>query len=469
MASLAQRAKHDPALLARALKDPGLRSKLPVSLLTPELRQGRQNRLTQAAIGNPLAPLQGNTLQHLARTIVDADYQPAFSDLDRSRGQTVQDTGELGRRAQDYFAGLAGVQQNAVTGTQQGATDLDTRLKQIADDQAAKLSGVQQQGQQAIQADQAVRGGGLQADAASKLAQTIAAAQSQAAAGSTATRTAAAEHGATAADLARGMASAGAQRGGETQGNIALGGQAQLAQILAKRQGLTDQRRGDYTKTLMDLRQNQADTQLAAQTLLGGQASDAAKIGLDTAEAQERARHNRASESNQRNDPSKKKTQAELDFFHKHGFWPPTGPPKKGAGADWASPKDQGKAADTIGKALTYAKTMKQQKITRQQAGQILLAGQKSGGGQPVYDTKTGQRKLNPDGTQATTGGSSAIPSFEELWASVALDLAYDGHISGRNVKKLHDRKIKINSLGYPTGSTKASGAAGYDKGSRPG
>lgn len=33
-------------------------------------------------------------------------------------------------------------------------------------------------------------------------------------------------------------------------------------------------------------------------------------------------------------DPNRAKTQADLDFFNKHGYYPPTGPPKKGKGAN---------------------------------------------------------------------------------------------------------------------------------------
>jgi len=43
------------------------------------------------------------------------------------------------------------------------------------------------------------------------------------------------------------------------------------------------------------------------------------------------------------------------------------------------------------------------------------------------------------------------VPSFEELYASIALDLAYDGHISRRNVQELHRAGIKVKPLGYKT------------------
>lgn len=44
-----------------------------------------------------------------------------------------------------------------------------------------------------------------------------------------------------------------------------------------------------------------------------------------------------------------------------------------------------------------------------------------------------------------------AIPQTDELLASVALDLMFDGHVSQRNVKKLWERGFSVRQLGLPT------------------
>lgn len=112
----------------------------------------------------------------------------------------------------------------------------------------------------------------------------------------------------------------------------------------------------------------------------------------------------------------------------------------------WATSQQQAAAADSIQEALQFAQKLKAHNVTRQDAAAALQTGQDA---QPVYDPKTGKRVLNPDGTQATT---PAVPKVKsQLLLSVALDAAYDNHISRRNEKLLHQRGIKIGPLGVQT------------------
>jgi hypothetical protein len=116
----------------------------------------------------------------------------------------------------------------------------------------------------------------------------------------------------------------------------------------------------------------------------------------------------------------------------------------------WAPQAKQGEAQSQVASALNFAKQFAGH-LSRQQAAQYLLSGQKS---QPVYDTvKTPKgtkqvRRLNPDGTPVQ---GREVPSFDPLWASIALDVAYDGGISHYNVGRLIDRGIKPGSIGFPT------------------
>ncbi len=86
----------------------------------------------------------------------------------------------------------------------------------------------------------------------------------------------------------------------------------------------------------------------------------------------------------------------------------------------------------------------------RNRLGQLLTNGNPGSKGQPIYETvtdkntgkKTQQKVLNPDGTPKMTSGSPKIAPVDNVLASAALDMVFDGHVSPQNVKRLH-------TLGY--------------------
>jgi hypothetical protein len=85
--TLAQRAKKDPKLLARVLKNPGLRSKLPTSMLPADMRNRRalNQRLKQ-----PITDGSSITERDLAReskSAMDVKYGP----VEQAQGQRVQE------------------------------------------------------------------------------------------------------------------------------------------------------------------------------------------------------------------------------------------------------------------------------------------------------------------------------------------------------------------------------------------
>lgn len=96
----------------------------------------------------------------------------------------------------------------------------------------------------------------------------------------------------------------------------------------------------------------------------------------------------------------------------------------------WGTQSQQNTAKDKIDYAVSAAKRLKAAGYTRSEAATVLLAGR---GSQTVDGTKVpGIDKVNKD------------------FASVGLDIAYDQHISARNVKVLRGRGIKVKPLGYP-------------------
>lgn len=97
-----------------------------------------------------------------------------------------------------------------------------------------------------------------------------------------------------------------------------------------------------------------------------------------------------------------------------------------------ATPGQHGSLKDRISYGLRVAKTHKEQGDSRNLAGQILTDGV------PAFTAPGG-------------GKIPAIKALPQLSASVALDLAYDGHVSQRNVVELHKRGYSLNQLGLPT------------------
>lgn len=269
--SLQQRLKTTPGLLDRYRADPGLRSKLPDRMLTPDQRGVRKRQTTQRLIGQPLASLQGTTLQDLAREVTRGEYDPLYRDNDKQRGVANRETGALADRAQAYYDALNKA-NDARTAQQKAATgEQDTALQGIGTTAQAAIDKARGEGEQRIQQDAQLRGGGLQADAVQNLAARMAEASARSAEGTRIDRGAGQKHGFNAETFARSSATAGAMRGGETQGDIARRGQGILSQITDARTDLGTRERGDYTKTLLGLRDRQAEIELGKAQILGSQ------------------------------------------------------------------------------------------------------------------------------------------------------------------------------------------------------
>jgi hypothetical protein len=107
---------------------------------------------------------------------------------------------------------------------------------------------------------------------------------------------------------------------------------------------------------------------------------------------------------------------------------------KKG---QWATPQQQGAFEDAVSAAVAQAKKLQAAGRDRHETAGLLRDGRP---GQQVVDPTSGQ-SVNVPG----------VKSYGELVASVAADAVYDGHISGRNVERIHKRKFKVQPLGIST------------------
>jgi hypothetical protein len=192
---------------------------------------------------------------------------------------------------------------------------------------------------------------------------------------------------------------------------------------------------GSFAQQFIDsLTQDEAKNILAASIASGKDLTSQERITETT-------RHNKASEKNtrrsikaQRNSPSAQKTKADLAFFKKHGYYPPTGKPKKNS-ADSKDKPTQGPGSITSGQENTLAKPvdnatswvrrLKAQGKSQAQIRQVLLSGLSA-------KSSDGKSTLN-------------IPKFDTYAVNAAMDLGFLGGLSAANVKALHKMGVHVN------------------------
>jgi hypothetical protein len=158
-------------------------------------------------------------------------------------------------------------------------------------------------------------------------------------------------------------------------------------------------------------------------------------------------------------------SQSERNSLRSAGIDPETGQPIKGGvldpnaprykgkggkggsgGRDWGTDAAHERAQDNIALALKEARTLKKLGASRAEIAEMLAAGSDEEEIQ-VYDTATGKKKLNPDGTPVTKKVPGLPQIKSQLYLSAALDEIFDGHLSRRNQQLLHSRGIQIARL----------------------
>lgn len=143
---------------------------------------------------------------------------------------------------------------------------------------------------------------------------------------------------------------------------------------------------------------------------------------------------------------------------------------EKGSGKGAAKPataKEHGETADSISSALQQAKQLRGAKLTRQEAAGALVGGIPAGS--KVDEAK--YKKLVDQGVDKAVARrqsvvkSPAIKAVKRTHASVALDLAYDGHISRPNIDRLHQLGYSVKEIerlmGQPLNIGRASKPGG--------
>lgn len=375
------------ARLQAWLNNPGLRSKLPDSALPAALLE--QRRLNQ-----PAAPGSGYTNRSL-NALLDTLTRQKYGQAEQQIGQQQQ---MIPAYFKVYQEQLAGAQAQNQAANQQAVQSLQN-MAAAAAGATGQLAGAptSAEGDARAQAAAAMRSAGIGNQAA--LAQTL-----------------------------------GQNQGNYLQNTVnGLGSQqaAALAQLFQKQNHLALDK-GDYRTTqrsqiLSDESDQALKNALTSAQIGSTQANAAATVTnakTSRQRAQESARHNKASEKTAANDPSKQKTQAELDYFKAHGYFPPTGP-SKGKGTSGTSGKD------------AYGNTSKQQAASNDALDKALIYAR-----QAVKDKKHGPdlvgdwKKL----ANALVVGFNVNPQY----ARAAAQQVVLGHIGPNTSKVLKRRGVKI-------------------------
>lgn len=433
--SFSQRVAHDPALLARALKDPGLRSKLPPKYLSPAQRAQRTQNFTDAQPVVPGGTLTGKDL----RTQLDAAQTLQYGPNAEAKQQ------QQGRDVGGWWDQFQKEMQQHYTNSRQDAADTNTALTRLVGQvggAAAPTTG--QDPNAAAQAGQAalVRSGLLASQGAVQTTQ-----------GANATRLA------------------------ETLANQVTPEQGLSAR--AREQGKLGDLRATMgafrTKTAGDIKQAEsANVTERQKTELAGQIA-----GVNAAATTAKT----------------DKTQADIAYFQKHGYYPSTGPPKAPAaktGYQAGGPGlnkfgytyDQWTALSAGDQSKARAGKTKPPKPTQPKAGPGSL--------NPAQEAKivsqiqkVYQALTNPTQQVKDVNGNvqlkkiTAQQKLAELKAqnvdprvlNVARSLLHNGGtaIGDFGVSNAHDLGIHVSPHWKVIRSGKSTGAAAYNKGSQPG
>lgn len=470
--TLAQRAKKDPELLKRALANPGLRSKLPASMLSPEMRQTRQ---TNIRLRQPIVPGSSTTERDLAREAKaagDVAYGSVEQQQQRTLAERTQERTDMGGWYDQYLAKIAehnknigAIGQQAATagqGLQQGVTGLgQAGLAQI---------------QNPMNADAAARGA-TAGDLAPMQNQALAVRQAL-----------------TGSFVAQQTAQNAAQQAySDTLANVVAPGQKLGA--MAQETGKIGQAREDITQTAKERgaaetkyrserKADEAKQILAQQTLTGTLTDKQTQTDLEKQRINETVRANKADEAQAVTDAATKvaedaatkvekgqeiytsgafagkskdtikgMTQAQRDklvqtynektggadkttgqkyreaFFGKYGVYP-------------ANTTEVSNATSEIRKATEWlkrltAKNKDGKKTSMSDAGRLLTVGGK---------------------TKDSKGNAVTIPALRAVLIRAAMDqMQNDGMISAGTADRLHRAGFSVPGLGLSTGSAPAN------------
>lgn len=455
------------ARITKLARNAGTRSKIPDKYLPAQYKTARANaqRVKQenATIYNPGVVLSGNDLRNAVKSSVDMQIGPQIAAADRAISQTTGARDSALSRQAGYADLYNKSTAGAAAALSSSGQQLAEKLAALGSNTGAQIQGFQNEANQRFAADAALRGPGLTDPSAANAEFATEKAFAAGQAGTFGGQGIAQAGGF--AGLGNTIAATAPMRANDNMTLLANTFNKQLAEMYGKRQDAEASRGPLTAETTSKMRQDQF-TNLA--TMKG--------LGIKEADLAETTRKNKATERltglaiNQRNlasirtantsrekatadkaykqaqidikrgidpvtgKPLPKKPQStenalnawKLKFAQAHGYLPQTGP---GKGAKGAKPPLTPNEVNTQIKGY-------------EQAHSAVLSGIGALGG-------TG--KVPRAKAAATFMASDAAKRLDPLYASVAFDIAYDGHVSRANASKLHKRHLTVKDLGLPS------------------
>jgi hypothetical protein len=276
-ASLSTRARRDPALLKRALADPGLRSRLADNLLSPEMLKLRRENQFRQNIGDVSKPLTGDSLIRTAETLVDREGKKRTADIDRSAKKVTAGRDQQASFSKANYDRSNGLMQSIIGGQQKANADTVARQQQLGEQAQAGAGEAQIAMAKRAREDAEIRGQQAQEQALQPANASVDATKARIAENTQSAASEANANGTGVDAFLRSLGVAGAMRGQSAQEDIGRRGAGQLADLEAERKQIREDKDGAFTDTLMKLRGGEVERYLTER----GLATDAEKARLD--------------------------------------------------------------------------------------------------------------------------------------------------------------------------------------------
>lgn len=453
------------ALLA---KNPGTRSSIPDKYLPTQYRAARANaqRVKQenATLYNPSQILSGKDLRNAVKSEVDLQLNPQIAAFDRSIGSLKSQRDVSSARLGQYYDLYNKATAGSAAALSSSGQQLANQLASLGKETQSTLSGIQSGITARNAADTALRGAGLQDVSGAQGAVDFNKAQAAGSTQDTINQAAAQASGTN--SLASTIAAVAPMRAADAQTILASKFNSQIADMMGKRAD-AEASRGDLTTTTLNkmrqdqftnlatakgldikqadlnetIRKNQATEKLTSKAidqrnLASVRTAETASEKLKATNAYNKAQidikrgidpvtHKKLPGGGKGQSGADALNRWKLKFAQSHGYLPSTGKGKGGKGS---------------GSDSSNSLTLNERNT---QAGKFA----------PIFNTIT--RTVAPDFKgDRKSGGSAAAAAFlkdnpnaDPLFTSIALDMAYDGHISRANTRKLKARGLNVADL----------------------
>jgi hypothetical protein len=430
--TLAQRIAGDPKLKAKYLNNPGLRSKLPDSALTPALRK---QRAANTYAKTPITPGSGVTNAMLAKETAAAQTV-RYGQAEQALQQQALGTAQLVRNEQDWYGSyqreLAQHAQNTqMINAQANAANL--ALQQGITGIGQQQSGQLQQGANADAASRGTTAASLAPEATAALgvrqqmAQGLGAQQ-------VATGAANAQYaGALAGVVAPAQRLSALQQSGRDFQGILKQGQGLAREKGAYGEQYKSERTADEFKNVLAQQTLGLDTAKAT----ADQAAKAAALEERKIARRTTDRNVDASRAIQQSSATSRQSIAEQRLeLERERVAIAKGKAAKGKPVKPATREAHARTKGNIDTARLWIEKLQKTKgkngkpLTSAQIRSTLLSGQ------------SGKNKA---------GETVKIPALPKDAINAAYDLVVNGELSPANVRALHNAGISIRQLGYPT------------------